>query len=108
MPAEFTRASVRCAGARPGMVRRYYVHLGSTSLVLSGGCHGSFARRIIGWNLSANADTALVNSALRMAYEMRAHPLGVMFHSDQGSQYTGLKYQQVLWRYRIFDGRLLP
>ncbi|EKI2672916.1 DDE-type integrase/transposase/recombinase, partial [Escherichia coli] len=25
----------------------------------------------------------------------------VMFHSDQGSQYTGLKYQQLLWRYRI-------
>ncbi len=24
-----------------------------------------------------------------------------MFHSDQGSQYTGLKYQQLLWRYRI-------
>lgn len=60
-----------------------------------------FARRIIGWSLSANADTALVSSALRMAYEMRGQPREVMFHSDQGSQYTGLKYQQVLWRYRI-------
>lgn len=101
MLAELTRASVRCAGARPCMVRRYYVHLGRKSLVLSGSCHGSFARRIIGWSLSANADTALVSSALRMAYEMRGQPREVMFHSDQGSQYTGLKYQQVLWRYRI-------
>ncbi|QKJ85052.1 Integrase core domain protein [Paramixta manurensis] len=60
-----------------------------------------FARRVIGWSLSANADTALIRSALRMAYETRGQPRDVMFHSDQGSQYTGLKYQQVLWRYRI-------
>lgn len=60
-----------------------------------------FARRVIGWSLSANADTALISSALRMAYETRGQPRDVMFHSDQGSQYTGLKYQQLLWRYRI-------
>ncbi|EFJ3744546.1 IS3-like element ISEc31 family transposase, partial [Escherichia coli] len=60
-----------------------------------------FARRVIGWSLSANADTALITSALRMAYEVRGQPRDVMFHSDQGSQYTGLKYQQLLWRYRI-------
>ncbi|EOC7001158.1 IS3 family transposase [Escherichia coli IAI39] len=60
-----------------------------------------FARRIIGWSLSAHADTALISSALRMAYETSGQPRDVMFHSDQGSQYTGLKYQQVLWRYRI-------
>ncbi|EPS0006288.1 IS3-like element ISEc31 family transposase, partial [Escherichia coli] len=60
-----------------------------------------FARRVIGWSLSANADTALISRALRMAYEVRGQPRDVMFHSDQGSQYTGLKYQQLLWRYRI-------
>lgn len=60
-----------------------------------------FARRVIGWSLSENADTALISSALRMAYETRGQPSDVMFHSDQGSQYTGLKYQQLLWRYRI-------
>ena len=60
-----------------------------------------FARRVIGWSLSAHADTALISSALRMAYETRGQPRDVMFHSDQGSQYTGQKYQQLLWRYRI-------
>ncbi|EEZ7047331.1 IS3-like element ISEc31 family transposase [Escherichia coli] len=60
-----------------------------------------FARRVIGWSLSANTDTALISSALRMAYEVRGQPRDAMFHSDQGSQYTGLKYQQLLWRYRI-------
>ncbi|HAK2160373.1 TPA: IS3 family transposase [Salmonella enterica] len=60
-----------------------------------------FARRVIGWSLSSNADTALISSALRMACETRGQPRDVMFHSGQGSQYTGLKYQQLLWRYRI-------
>ncbi|EPE1811841.1 IS3 family transposase [Escherichia coli] len=60
-----------------------------------------FARRVIGWSLSAHADTALIGSALRMTYETRGQPRDVVFHSDQGSQYTGLKYQQLLWRCRI-------
>ncbi|QEP82766.1 IS3 family transposase [Escherichia coli] len=60
-----------------------------------------FARRVIGWSLSAHANTALISSALRMAYETRGQPRDVVFHSDQGSQYTGLKYQQLLWRCRI-------
>ncbi|RYL56570.1 IS3 family transposase [Escherichia coli] len=60
-----------------------------------------FARRVIGWSLSAHADTALISSALRMTYETRGQPRDVVFHSDQGSQYTGLKYQQLLWRCRI-------
>ncbi|WP_338894038.1 IS3 family transposase [Escherichia coli] len=60
-----------------------------------------FARRVIGWSLSAHADTALISSALRMAYETRGQPRDVVFHSDQESQYTGLKYQQLLWRCRI-------
>lgn len=42
MPAESARAPVRCTGARPGMVRRYYLYLGRKSLVLSGGRNGSF------------------------------------------------------------------
>lgn len=40
-----------------------------------------FAHRMIGWSLSANADTALISSALRMAYEMRGQPRDVMFNS---------------------------
>lgn len=60
-----------------------------------------FARKVIGWSLSAHADTALISSALRMAYETRGQPRDVMFHSDQGSQYTDLKYQQLIWHCRI-------
>lgn len=60
-----------------------------------------FVRTIIGWILSENADTALISCARRMAYGRRGQPQDVMFHSDQGSQYRGLKYQQLLWRYKM-------
>lgn len=60
-----------------------------------------FARRPIGWAMSLTADSTLTISALRMAYESRGRPEGVMFHSDQGCQYTSLAFQQQVWRYRL-------
>lgn len=51
-----------------------------------------FARASVrGAGSRPDADTALVTSALRMAYEMSGQLREVMFHSAQGSQYTGLK-----------------
>lgn len=58
-----------------------------------------YARRVIGWSLSEQADTELVLRALSMAYEQRGCPKGVLFHSDQGSQYSSLKLRQRLWQY---------
>jgi len=55
-----------------------------------------FVRRNIGWSLSANAETALISRALRLTYESLSQPSNVTFHSAQGSQYTGLKYKQLL------------
>lgn len=59
------------------------------------------ARKIIGWACSRSPDSALTCAALRMAYESRGRPKGVMFHSDQGCHYTSLRYRQQLWRYQI-------
>ncbi|EMQ2211562.1 DDE-type integrase/transposase/recombinase, partial [Escherichia coli] len=39
--------------------------------------------------------------ALKMAWEIRSKPAGVMFHSDQGSHYTSRQFRQLLWRYQI-------
>ncbi len=36
-----------------------------------------------------------------MAYQLRGKPCKVLFHSEQGSQYTSLKFRQRLWRYRM-------
>ena len=60
-----------------------------------------YARRVVGWSISKNPDASLVINALENAYQQRAKPKGLMFHSDQGSQYTSLRFRQLLWRYRI-------
>ena len=60
-----------------------------------------YARRVIGWAVSRSPDSALTIKALNMAYSLRGKPTGVMFHSDQGCQYSSLAYQQQLWRKRF-------
>ena len=60
-----------------------------------------YARRIVGWALSGSPDADLVTKALDMAYEQRGKPQGLLFHSDQGSQYGSRHFRQRLWRYRI-------
>lgn len=60
-----------------------------------------YARRVVGWSMSKCADTELAAKALDMAYESRDRPSGLIFHSDQGCQYTSHAYQQRLWKYKI-------
>jgi len=60
-----------------------------------------YARKPVGWALSTKPDANLVCQALTFAYESRGKPEGIMFHSDQGVQYSSLKYRQQLWRYRM-------
>lgn len=60
-----------------------------------------YARRIVGWAISEKPDSALVVKALDMAYQLRGRPKGLLFHSDQGSQYSSTLFRQRLWRYQI-------
>ena len=60
-----------------------------------------YARRVVGWALSNSPDAELAAKALDMAFEQRGKPAGVMFHSDQGSQYASRLFRQRLWRYRM-------
>ena len=60
-----------------------------------------FARQPVGWALSLRPDSSLTKKALKLAYESRGEPKGVMFHSDQGCQYTSLHFRQQLWRYQM-------
>lgn len=55
-----------------------------------------FARRIVGWAFSLINDANLVSKALRMAVEVRGKHAGLMFHSDQGCQYTSQRFQAEL------------
>ncbi|WP_095964940.1 IS3 family transposase [Pseudomonas sp. ACN5] len=58
-------------------------------------------RRVVGWALSEKPDADLVIKALDVAYEQRGRPQGLLFHSDQGSQYASRLFRQRLWRYRM-------
>ncbi|QTO49382.1 IS3 family transposase [Burkholderia latens] len=51
-----------------------------------------YARRIVGWAFSQHADTDLALKALRRAYDHRRPAPGLMFHSDQGCQYTSTRF----------------
>src|SRR5690554_7095511 len=40
-----------------------------------------FGRKPVGWTMSLSPDSELTSDALKMAYESRGRPKGVMFHS---------------------------
>jgi len=58
-------------------------------------------RRVVGWSLSQRPNAELAIAALDMAYQLRGKPQNIMFHSDQGSQYSSKSFRQRIWRYRI-------
>ena len=60
-----------------------------------------YARRVVGWKVSASPDTMLVTQALCRAVETRQPTAGLLFHSDQGVQYRSRRYQQYLKRHQI-------
>lgn len=51
-------------------------------------------RRVVGWAMSDKPDAELAIKALKMAYQQRGCPSGVLFHSDQGSQYGSRAFRQ--------------
>jgi len=56
-----------------------------------------FSRKIIGWSVSDKPDTALVIAALSQALVTRNYVRGqLMFHSDQGCQYTSHELRRFL------------
>lgn len=57
-----------------------------------------FSRRIVGWAMDATITTQLTLQALRMALLTRQPPVGLVHHSDRGSQYASQEYRQPLDR----------
>lgn len=62
-----------------------------------------FSRKIIGWSMSDNMKTQLVINALEMAYKGRNLPVGVIVHSDRGSQYASEEYKSKLEEYKMIQ-----
>jgi transposase InsO family protein len=55
-----------------------------------------WSRRIVGWSMSESIDTELALSALRMAIDTRRPALGLVHHSDRGTQYAATDYRHAL------------
>jgi transposase InsO family protein len=55
-----------------------------------------FSRRVVGFAMSERIDRALVLDALRLAAGRRTANVGLMHHSDRGSQYASGDYQDAL------------
>lgn len=55
-----------------------------------------FSRKIVGWAMDETMTTTLVMDALDMALAQRKPTVGLLHHSDRGSQYASLAYQDRL------------
>ena len=61
-----------------------------------------FSRRVVGWAISANNDTALALAALRRAVRGRHFvPAGLLHHTDRGSPYASDDYRDALASYAM-------
>lgn len=60
-----------------------------------------YSRRIVGWAMDERMTAALTSQALEMALHQRGRPRGLLHHSDRGSQYGALAYQQRLLALQI-------
>ncbi|KVT78145.1 transposase [Burkholderia ubonensis] len=56
----------------------------------------TFARRIVGWRVSASAHTDFMLDALNQALCDRQPGSGLIHHSDRGSQYVSIRYTERL------------
>jgi putative transposase len=94
--AEYFVASIRCEPRQSSVDRRYDIYLGWGKWVYLAVVLDLFARRVVGWAMSEKPDAALVARALKMAMELRGHPQGILFHSDQGVQYSSAIFKRLL------------
>jgi transposase InsO family protein len=55
-----------------------------------------FSRKIVGWAMADNYKTPLIQEAIRMAARNLSLPVGAIFHSDRGSNYTSEEFAKTL------------
>lgn len=55
-----------------------------------------YSRKVVGWAMAPSMPAELVCSALRMAILQRRPAPGLIVHSDRGSHYASVRYQNLL------------
>ena len=62
-----------------------------------------YSRAIVGWSLGDRITSSLVEDALSKAVWSRKPKKGLIFHSDRGSQYASISFQNLLKNYGIIS-----
>ena len=60
-----------------------------------------YSRQVVGWSMSDNMKTKLVNDALIMAIWKRKPKKGLLWHSDRGSQYASVDHRKLLKQHGV-------
>lgn len=60
-----------------------------------------YARKVVSYEISMNADAELVTRTFKKAYEERKPSTGLLFHSDLGTQYTSFEFRELLRTYNV-------
>ena len=60
-----------------------------------------FSRKIVGWSMASRMNAQLVCDALTMALWQRKPKVGLIHHSDRGSQYASRQFRQLLAQYKV-------
>ena len=60
-----------------------------------------YSRKVVGWSMDDNMKTSLVNDALNMAIQRRRPQVGLIWHTDRGSQYASYEHRDLLHKHGI-------
>ncbi len=60
-----------------------------------------YSRKVVGWSIDENMKTSLIIDALDMAIKNQNTSLGLIFHSDRGTQYTSNSFKELLQKNNI-------
>ena len=62
-----------------------------------------FSRQVVGWSMDTHMKAELVNQALLMAIWKRKPTPGLVWHTDQGSQYASHSHRKILSDHQIIQ-----
>jgi len=58
-----------------------------------------FSRKVIAWSVTKKIDTTLAITTIEKAIQVRKPMASILFHTDQGSRYTSLKFRKFFENY---------
>ena len=67
-----------------------------------------FSRKVVRYKVSSCCSTKLVTATFKSAFAARGKPTGLVFHSDQGTQYTSAAFRNLLMSYGVTQSFSYP